>query len=207
MTKTLTQLISAVQTQLIDDGTRFTTPTCTAAIRAALSKLNHRLPIHAATRIDVIADQKEYELSDEDSLAISILDILEWDDDGEDHKPLSYDQYTEDERLFFRLRTALSSGEILARYTIHHTINGLDSALESTLSADLDQILTDGASAEALIIRGVARIETINLQQKVSENYRDSIKYFREAFEKGIRAYEMRRAPVSEPRTDSWNNI
>jgi hypothetical protein len=205
MTKTLTQLVSAVQEQLIDNGTRFTTATCTAALRAALSKLNHRIPIHAGTRIDVIANQKEYELSDYDSLAIAILDILEWDTDGEDHSPLAYDNYTEDERLFFRLRTALSSGEILARYTIHHTISGLDSATESTLSADLDQVITDGACAEALKIRGASRIETINLQQKVSENYRQSIKDFTDAFNLGISAYEMRRSPVSETRQDRWD--
>jgi len=207
MTDTLTQLIAKVQAQLIDDGTRFSTATCTAALRACLMDVNERAPIYAGTRIDVIADQKEYELSDEDSRAMSILDVLEWDEDGEDHTPLLYDAYSEDERLFFRLRAALSSGELLARYTIPHTINGLDSETESTPSVRLDQILVDGACAEAIAFRAASRIETINLQQAVSDNYREAMGHFRMAYEMGLSAYiRDRRAPVSEPNPAAWND-
>lgn len=207
MTDTLTQLIARVQVQLIDDGTRFTTATCTAAIRACLKNINERAPIHAGTRIDVIANQKEYELSDKDSRAMSILDILEWDSDGEDHTPLPFDAYTEDERLFFRIRTALQSGEILARYTIPHTISGLDSEIESTPTARLDQIIVDGACWHALKFRAASRVETINLQQAVSDNYREIMGHFLSAYEMGFAVYVRdRRAPVSEPNTAAWND-
>lgn len=206
MAQTLTQLIAKVQAQLIDDGTRFSTATCTAALRACLKNVNERAPINAGTRIDVIADQKEYELSDKDSRAMSVLDILEWDDD-EDHTPIPYDAYSEDERLFFRLRFALSSGEILARYTIPHTISGLDSETESTPSARLDQIIVDGACVEAITYRAASRVETINLQQAVSDNYREIVGHFRMAYEMGLSAYiRDRRAPVSEPNTAAWND-
>ena len=206
MTGTLTQLIAKVQAQLIDDGTRFNTTTCTAALRACLKNVNERAPINAGTRIDVVANQKEYELSDEDSRAMSVLDILEWDDD-EDHTPIPYDAYSEDERLFFRLRFALSSGELLARYTIPHTISGLDSETESTPSARLDQIIVDGACAEAISFRAASRIETINLQQAVSDNYREAMGHFRMAYEMGLSAYiRDRHAPVSEPNTAAWND-
>lgn len=207
MTNTLTQLIARVQAQLIDDGTRFTTATCTAALRATLKNVNERAPINAGTRIDVVASQKEYELTDEDSRAMSILDVLEWDDEGEDHTPIAYDAYNEDERLFFRLRTALNSGEILARYTIPHTISGLDSETESTPSTRLDQIIIDGACAEAIAYRAASRIETINLQQGVSDNYREAMQHFRTAYELGISAYiRDRRSPISEPSTAAWND-
>jgi len=207
MTDTLTQLIARVQAQLIDDGTRFTTATCTAALRACLKNVNERAPINAGTRIDVIANQKEYELTDEDARAMSILDVLEWDEDGEDHTPLLYDAYSEDERLFFRLRTALSSGELLARYTIPHTISGLDSETSSTPSARLDQIIVDGACAEAIAFRAASRIETINLQQQVSDNYREVMSHFRAAYELSLSAYiRDRRSPVSEPNTAAWND-
>jgi len=206
MAQTLTQLITQVQAQLVDDGTRFTTATLTAALRATLKNVNERAPINAGTRIDVVADQKEYELSDEDSRAMSILDILEWDDD-EDHFPLAFDAYSEDERLFFRLRIPLDTGEILARYTIPHTISGLDSETESTPSARLDQVIVDGACAEALAFRAASRIETINLQQSVSDNYREIMGHFRMAYEMGLAAYQRdRRAPVSEPNTAAWND-
>lgn len=207
MTASLTTLISRVQTQLVDDGTRFSTATLTAALRACLKNVNERAPINAGTRIDVTADQYEYELSDEDSRAMSVLDILEWDDDDEAHLPLPYDAYTEDERLFFRLRTPLDSGEILARYTIPHTISGLNSEIESTPSARLDQIIVDGACAEAIAYRAASRIETINLQQSVSDNYREAMTHFRNAYEQGLQAYiRDRRAPVSEPNTAAWND-
>ena len=207
MTDTLTQLIARVQAQLIDDGTRFNTATCTAALRAALKNINERAAINAGTRIDVVTDQKEYELSDEDSRAMSILAILEWDNDGEDHTPILYDAYSEDERLFFRLRIALDDGEILARYTIPHTISGLDSATESTPTSRLDQIIVDGACAEAIAYRAASRIETINLQQSVSDNYREAMTHFRQAYELGLSAYiRDRRAPVSEPNTAAWND-
>lgn len=207
MSASLTTLISRVQAQLIDDGTRFSTATVTAAIRAALSKLNGRIPIYAGTYIEVIADQKEYELTAEDDRAITVIDVLKRDADGEDHEPLLYDPYNEDERVFFRLRTAQQSGDILCRYVIPHTINGLDSETESTLSADLDQVLTDGACVEAIIIRGLSRVETINLQKDVSDNYREAVGHFRNAFELGLQRYERnRRPPVSEIRTDAWND-
>lgn len=208
MTGTLTQLIAKVQAQLIDDGTRFTTATVTAALRACLKNVNERAAINAGTRIDAVADQLEYELSDEDDRAMTVLDVLEYDDsDAENHIPLLFDQYTEDERLFFRLRLPLDDGEILARYTIPHTINGLDSETESTPSARLDQIIVDGACVEALTYRAASRIETINLQQNVSDNYREIITHFRQAYELGLSAYiRDRRSPVSEPRADAWND-
>ena len=208
MTQTLTQLITRVQGQLIDDGTRFTTATCTAALRACLANINGRAPVNAATRIDVVATQKEYELTDEDSRAMSIIDILEYDtENAENHVPLLHDVYSEDDRLYFRLRTALSSGEILARYTIPHTISGLDSETVSTPSSRLDQILVDGACFHALKFRAASRVETINLQQQVSDNYREVMGHFLNAYELELAAYlRDRRAPVSEPNTASWQD-
>lgn len=207
MTDTLTQLIAKVQAQLIDDGTRFSTATLTAALRATLNQVNNRAPINAAERITAVAGQLEYELSDYDSRVMYLLDVLDYDDGGENHSPLPYDSYTEDERIFFRLRLPLNKGDILARFAIPHTISGLDSAIESTPSASLDQIIVDGACAEALAFRAASRIETINLQQKVSNNYREAMQHFRIAFELGMRAYSRNRhTPISEPNTAAWND-
>lgn len=207
MTDTLTQLITRVQAQLIDDGTRFTTATCTAALRAVLNQVNNRAPINAAERITAVTDQLEYELSDYDSRAMYLLDVLDYDEDGEDHTPIPYDSYTEDERVFFRLRLPLDDGDILARYAIPHTINGLDSETESTPSARLNQIIVDGACAEAIAFRAASRIETINLQQGVSDNYREAMMHFRTAYELGLSAYvRERRSQRSEPDTAAWND-
>lgn len=65
----------------------------------------------------------------------------------------------------------------------------------------------DGACAEAISFRAASRIETINLQQAVSDNYRKAMGHFRMAYEMGLSAYiRDRRAPVSEPNTAAWND-
>lgn len=209
MTKSLTSLISAVQAKLIDDGTRFTTATCTEAIREALKDFNLYAPVYVADLITIVADQREYELSDTDSRALSVIGVWLYDDTGTDnHTPLIYDQYFEDERLFFLLRDAQSASEqLLVRYTIPQTINGLDSETESTLSNLYDQILIGGAKAEAMQIRADSRLETINLQQAVSDNYREQIAAIKTKFYAELRQVANNRYPaVGTPAEAAWND-
>jgi hypothetical protein len=205
MTKTLATLISNVQALLLDDGTRYTTATVTAAIRSALKEINQRAPVNAAELTETIDDQLEYEITD--TGAIEINDILLWDSTGDRHTVLDYDPYNEDERLFFRLRSAQASGDFLiARYTIPHTINGLDSSVESTIPAFYDDILIDGACYWSAVIRAMGRVETINLNQNVPDTLDDVKRLFREAFDKGLNLMAKKRAPVSEPDTRAWND-
>jgi hypothetical protein len=206
MTKTLTQLITIVQDNLLDTGTRFTTSTCTAALRNALKEINQRAPINAAELIDAVDDQQEWELSDIDDRAITVNDILLYDQDhAEQHIPLPYDEYWEDARLFFRLRTAQPSSEIiLARFAIPHTISGLDSQSESTLPAYFDDILIDGGCFYACQIRSAGRVETINLQQKVTENWLDLKRFYRTSFDRGLALMASRKSPVAEPDNYRW---
>jgi hypothetical protein len=209
MTQSLTTLIASAQALLLDDGTRFTTATVTAAVRSALKEINQRSPINAATLIDVVADQKDYELSDSaDAVsAIGLSDVLLWDTDGDDHLPLDYAEFSEDERIYFRLRYAQTAGEyLLARFTIPYTVSGLDSATESTIPAFYDDILIDGACFYACQIRSVGRVETINLNQGVSQSLRDAKIYFRQAFDSGLALMAKKKPAVSEPRTAAWND-
>lgn len=206
MTASLTTLISRIQGALGDNGTYFTTAICTAAVRAALSEINERAPIHAGDLVDVIADQKEYEVTDTEPRAIGLLDVLEKDTDGEDDEPLKFDQYWEDARLWFRLRTALTSGTLIIRYTVPHTVNGLDSEIESTLPAAHDQYLVHGAAYHACIIRGAARVEANNLDKATSDNYREIADQHRKVFDKALDKLAMQYAPVGEPRADAWND-
>ena len=205
MSKSLTTLITNAQALLLDDGTRFTVPTMTAAVRAALKEINQRAPINAAELTDAISDQLEYEVTD--PLAISIGDILLWDAQGDKHKPLDYDDYSEDERLYFRLRSAQPSGKFLVvRYTIPHTVNGLDSQTESTIPAFYDDTLLDGTCFYACQIRSIGRIETINLNQGVSENLLDAKIYFRQAFDIGLSLMSRKKPAVSEADTRTWDD-
>ena len=206
MTQTLTQLIASVQAQLIDSGTRFTTATCTAAIRAAFSTLNKRMPIYAADVIDAVTSQYDYEI--EDTTAIEILNILQSDPSGGQYDlPLEYDDYTEDNRLWFRLRQPLSTSlTIITRYTKFHTVNGLDSETQSTLTADQDQVLINGSCAYAMAIRAPSRIETINLQSAVSKTYNELKRFFEVEFEKGLQFYSRQKPPPDPMRTTAWND-
>lgn len=209
MTKSLTTLIANVQAMLLDDGTRFNTATVTAAVRAALKEINQRAPVNQSTLIDAVTDQKDYELSDmaDAETAIAISDILLWDSDGDYHTPIDYQPYDEDERLFFRLQTPRVAGEyILARFTQPHTVNGLDSATESTIPAYYDDVLIDGACFWSCQIRSLGRVETINLNQGVPENLRDAKIFFRQAFDYGLTIMSRKRPPMAEDRTPAWND-
>jgi len=209
MSDSLTTLIGKVQNILGDaSGTYFTTAIVTAAIRQALSEWNLRAPIHAAVTITGIADLYEYELTDEDSLAVEILDVLK-QGDGQNELDISitYDDYVEDERVFFRLRSPVTTSEtLIVRYTLNHTINGLDSQVESTIQARHDQVIVDGAAYHAIMTRATARIETINLSQDQPDNYREVAAHFRTAFNLGMTEAGRRRAPVGEPDTRAWND-
>lgn len=209
MSDNLTTLISKVQAILGDDGTIFSTATCTAAIRQALSEWNMRVPQILAVTITGIAGQYEYELSDEDSDALEILDILrQGPNQNELDTSLTFDAYIEDERVFFRLRQPVSATDtLIVRYTKDQTINGLDSQIESTLPARYNQAMIDGGAYFAIYVRAVARVESINLSKDQSDNYRDLAIYFGAAF--GLRmaqATKSRRSPVGEPPDKTWED-
>lgn len=209
MADTLTQLIAKVQAILGDGGTLFTTATCTAAIRQALHEYNRAAPIHAADLITGDNDQYIYELTDYDTNAVKIFDILlQGDDQNQIDTPIDFDQYNEDERLFFRLRQPVTTSDtLIVRYTKLHTISGLDSATESTAPAWDDQILVDGGAYFAILTRATARVESINLSKDQSDNYREIMTHFRTAFNLGLANIGQRkRVPVAEPDTRAWND-
>ena len=169
-------------------------------------EFNLSAPVHAAVTIAGVNDQYEYELSDQDPLAVSILDVLqEGDNQDELDISLTYDAYNEDERIFFRLREPITTSDFLiVRYTLHHTISGLDSAVESTLPAHHDQILVDGACWQAIMSRAASLVESINLSKDQSDNYREVASRFRTAFQLGLREVQRKQPPVSEPDPRRW---
>lgn len=209
MSDTLTQIISKVQALLGDDGTIFTTATVTAAVRQTLDEWNIRAPIHAAVTITGINDQYEYELSDEDAYSVVILDVLrQGDNNNEQDISLTYDEYNEDERVFFRLRQPVTSSDtLIVRYTKYHTISGLDSQTESTLPARLDQAIVDGAAFFSIMIRATSRIESNNLDKSTSDNYREVAGAYSQAFAARLsQEIKRKRAPVGEPDQRAWND-
>src|SRR3990167_8866106 len=187
MADTLTQLIEKVQDLLLDDGTRFTTATVTAAIRQALKEFNQAAPVNAGTLIDAVASQYEYVLDAADFAGL--LDILGiWRDDGNEiETQLAYDFYWEDNEQVIRLAVPQAAGtaNLIARFTKPNTISGLDSEAESTIPAYFDQVIVDGAAYYSICIRSAGRVETINLNNDVPDNLREAAATYLLAFMNG----------------------
>jgi uncharacterized protein YihD (DUF1040 family) len=210
MADALTTMIDKIQATLGDDGTVFTDAQVTAAVRLALDDWNERSPIFAAVVVDVVANQKEYEVTDEDAQADDIIDVLLQGTDTaqENHTPLVFDKYEEDASLFIRLQTAQgrAADHLIIRYTKNHTINGLDSEVESTLPGNDDPSLVIGGAYYSLVLRAAARIETINLQKDVSDNYKEIASTLKAKWEARLRKAAAMHTPVGNPSTYAWND-
>ena len=210
MTQTLTQLIANAQALLLDDGTRFTTATVTAAVRSALKEFNQKAPIFSGTLIDAVSSQYEYVLSHADfANLIDIQDVLlQGTDSALDlNTPLPFDAYFEDAVPVIRLRSPQTTGRFLiVRFTTPYTVNGLDSSVESTLPTFYDDVLLDGTCFWCAQIRSSGRIETINLNQGVSESWLDVKRFYRAAFDYGLAQAARRKPPVGEPSTAAWDD-
>ena len=156
MSDTLAQLVTKLQALLMGTSTTITTATCTAGIRQALLKMNLTVPLYAADTVDAESDHYDYEL--EELTALQVVDVLLEGDDPENEVNLSlpFDAYFEDDRPHFRLRYPQSTGQtLIVRYTMPHTINGLDSETNSTMPAFYDAVLLDGAAWQVCMVLSV----------------------------------------------------
>ncbi len=215
MAKSLTDLISATQALLLDDGTRFTTPTITAACRSALRDFNMLAPIFGGTLVDVVKNQKEYALNSADFVdLIEVMNVLKQGTDTflEDNTDLDFHAFFEDNQPFIRLHEAQTSGFLIVRFTLPYTVNGLDSKVESTIPAYFDNVLVDGCCFYSCLIRSAGRIESINLNQNVTKSLQDAMQYYRQAFIFGLGQAARRQPPLfnkniePEETTTDWND-
>jgi hypothetical protein len=209
MSSNLTALIAKLQAQLIDNGTLFSTPTCTVAFREALRKWNMVAPVHAATIIDVVPSQFEYMLND--ATFGVLLDIESvWQQDpivnGENDVLQIYDFYFENNQPAIRLRSSLASGHLIIRYTAPQTVPGLDSASDGLLTADQEQVLVDGACVEAINTRLSSLVEGYNLSPDVIGQYQRAESAYVKAFAAGLQRYAAQRPAVGSPSDIAWND-
>jgi len=215
MTLTLTQITAQVQAMFIDDGTRFTLATITAATRQSLKDFNAAAPQRLAETQAIISAQYEYELTD--LTTIQVLDVLREGTDTlkENHIPLAFNPFFEDGRAWIRLQVPQgASGNLIFRYLSPHTVSGLDSATESTLQALWDAVLLDGACYYSCLMRAASRIEVVNLNANVPDPWQAIADTYKLAFQTGlILAQQQPSARVPDktwqPRTwnDDWHNF
>ena len=209
MTKTLAQLITDAQILLLDDGTRFSTATVTAAVRSALRDFNIIAPSNQGEILDVTSGQKEYPLN---ALAFaSLIEVTNVQSYGtntynDEHIDLPYDFYFDDDQPQVRLRTALSSGYLLVRFNVPHTVSGLDSETTSSIPAYYDNTLIHGACFYSCLIRATGRIETINLNQGVTEQLETVLTFYRSNFIFGLSQAIQRKPPKIQETTQTWDD-
>ena len=154
MADTLAQLVDKLQTLLMSNLTIFNDHVCESAIRQSLLALNQVIPLNAATTVDAVSSQYEYEL--DDPAADLVVDVLRQGTDTylDENVSLNFDAYFEDDRPFFRLHSPLSTGTtLIVRYTKPHTISGLDGETDSTLTHAQEVVLIDGAAWRACLQR------------------------------------------------------
>ena len=169
MSDTLAQLIDKAQATLFDDGTLFPDANVTAAARLALNDINRQCPQHAAVTIAAIAGQRVYELNDADPAATGITGVV-LEGDHDDDRSLSFHGYQEDGRWFFRLAEPQPEGQTLrAHYVIAYTISGLDSALDSTLSDELNIAVLHGTVYYCAAMRAARAAEANNVNPNVAQ--------------------------------------
>ncbi len=190
----------------------FSTATCTATIRHALSQLNLRVPIQGGTLIDTV-----------DGPVRVRAHVGARRRRTPDHhrrsgcrtppatpttRPSSSRRTREDERFFFRLaEPQAADGHLIVRFTQNNTIYGLDSATESTLTAEADVVLLDGAAAQSCRTAAVGKVLANNLDPNVPANYLKAATHFAKAFDNGLLALSRRRRlQVSVPSASAWND-
>ena len=206
MSDTLTQLIAKVQAQLLDDGTLFTTATVTAAARQALADINRAAPLQAAVTIAPIAGQLIYELTDYDPDGLQVTAILLEGTNDVDTE-LAYDFFVEDARRWFRLREAQDTSDtIIAQYTKPHTINGLDSATDSTLPNDLNDAAITGTVYYCCLIRASRDAEANNVEPRATEHWLTLADKWRARFNDALAPARKEPTQRAEPSTAAWND-
>lgn len=208
MSDTLAQLIDKVQSTLFDDGTLFSDAACTAALRQSLADVNAAASQLAALTIAAAAGQLEYDLSAEDPLASGILDVL-LQGDADALTPLPFGSYVDDGGWFFRLALPRNAGEsLLVRYSLPHTVNGLDGATGTTLTGALSAAVLQGGAYYCCLLRSAATIESNNAEPDVSAKWLKVASLWRASFDVSLDAARRTPGPAAGPVAgwdDEWH--
>ncbi len=208
MTETLAQLTTKVQGTIGDDGTLISTTRIGYAVRQALLELTKLVPNVQTCQISTLADQLDYEVSDQDSTAIDVIDVALQVDNDQD-TPLLFVSYVEDERVFFHIHTndrQPTGKTLLVHYTKPHYINGLESMNETTYGNELNAAMVMGAAAFACYSLAASAVEKNNVETSVSENWRKLGDKYHTEFLAMLQPYRRRGMPASVPTSATWND-
>lgn len=144
------------------NGDRFSDDAVDEAIRLALGEYDQYMPYALAD--DVTANgTKEIPLTEITETILRVFRVV-WELES-----IAFYAYVQAGVHYITTSMLIPNGETLSiHYTKSHTVDGLDSATETTVE-DIETLAL-GAAGHALLARSISTAETNNLNQGVSDN-------------------------------------
>lgn len=205
----LSALIDEVELELTDTGNAtWSTTEITQHIRRALRQINQAVPRRAATNFVSVVDIREYSVAAVSAMS-GYQDILEvWYpyDPAEpgDWPPTRVPfRITSQDTIYLECDDDPSGDateQIRVFFTLPHTINGLDSASTTTLSAQMEALLVLGAAAFAVYRVGQLAIPAVTTSSWTPRQYRDWADTRYKQFTDGLRALAREKALYQDSR-------
>jgi len=158
---------------LLMDATKviFTDTDCDTALHWILAEYSSRKPLIRTYDYTVIGKTAFHELPLDFSTK-EIVRVELWNSTPESIYDLKYDCMYIDEQWLVHTEDVLASGSVLQiSYSAIHQIDGLDGAAGTTVYARDESMLQVGAAGRMALMRGLDRIETINMNQDVVKSY------------------------------------
>ncbi len=174
---TLAELITRIRIDLNDASAAIWSDNMlTTAIRAALYDLNAILPRRIAADIDTVADAREYALAYTGFM--EVLDVWYPHNPADPTTPPTRPAWTTPTRTTLRIEdgddpTGAATEHIHILYSAEHTIDDLDSAAVTTLTARQEQLLALGAAGYAALQASMATVNTVTASTWTTRNYAD----------------------------------
>jgi hypothetical protein len=215
----LAEFRTRIRALLVDTaGTLFTDAIVDEGLKQALSEYNEALPLEMETVIDLPGDGREIALNGLSGLT-RVLDVYwPFDSTSEPWPPnrvKGFTIYWDDTQPVLYLNNVEGDepqldDELRLWYTASHTIDGLETATETTIPGEHETLLVSGAAGHAAMARGVDLIEVASAdlygtgllltwaQRKLKE--------FRDALEKIKRSRARAGLPYGSGwRLDKWD--
>ena len=195
----LAALIDLVEAELKDtSNTNWSVAELTNHVRRALRAYNRVDPVRTAGALASVAGQREYDLSSLSNL-MEVLDVWYPYDDSDPAYLPNRPRWCLIRRGYLYLDVAdAPSGDadekIRVFYTIPHTVEDLDSATETTLDGQGEELVVMGASAFAAQQYGQSLIGTVTVSGWTPEQLTNWASQRMQAFQAGLE--ELRRRAI-----------
>lgn len=214
---TLTSLIARVRAVLMDSGASIWSDSdLTEALRQAVAEYSRARPLFVDGEMSLIASGREISLAADFAGLVDVREV--WvpyfasDAEAVEYRR-AFDFWPDSVKVYVRGDYVPQAGdEVRVFYTKLQTLNGLDSAVATTFSAEDDTLLVTGAAGFATTTRGIDLAEKITLDKITSQQVRawglGKLQEFRAALRDVARRQAGRgssRVPVGK--LDEWDRL